>query len=158
MGIKEISLSLFQSYLSDRYQDVQVLHMCTFQLWRVTRVNSRSNPVQHLYYTHCWHFKRTLRIEFHVYADDHQLNLAFNKTKCCIADVQQWIVQNMLKFNEDKTYFIDIGTRQYWRNNTMRHIYSNGSDIESTSTDCNLDVMFDSEMSIKVHASLPSIL
>ncbi len=64
----------------------------------------------------------------------------------------------MLKFNEDNTYFIDIGTRQYWRNNAIRHIYSNGSDIESTSTDCNLDVMFDSEMSIKVHASSPSIL
>ncbi len=67
---------------------------------------------------------RELGIEFHVYADDHQLNLAFqpigqdsadvvvNKILRCIVEVKQWMIKNMLKLNDDKTEFIVIGTRQ----------------------------------------------
>ncbi len=63
---------------------------------------------------------RELGIEFHVYADDHQLYLAFqlidqysadvavNKIQRCMVEVKQLMVKNMLKLNDDKTEFIVI--------------------------------------------------
>ncbi len=65
---------------------------------------------------------RELGIEFHVYADDHQLYLAFqpidqdsadiavNKIQRCMVEVKQWMVKNMLKLNYIKTEFRVIGS------------------------------------------------
>ncbi len=87
---------------------------------------------------------RELGIEFHVYADDHQLYLAFqpidqdsadvavNKIQRCMVEVKQWTVKNMLKLNDDKKEFIIIGTRQQRSKIDIPHI--------------NLGVMFDCEM------------
>ncbi len=108
---------------------------------------------------------RELGIEIHVYADDHQLYLAFqpidqnsadvevNKIQRCIVEVKQWMVKNMLKLNDDKTEFIAIGTRQKRSKLDIPHININGTDIAQTSTIPNLGVMFDSEMSMKAHVS-----
>ncbi len=64
---------------------------------------------------------RELGIEFHIYADDHQLYLAFQPTdqnsvdvvvntiQRFMVEVKQWIVQNMLKLNDDITELIVIG-------------------------------------------------
>ena len=60
----------------------------------------------------------------HCYADDNQLYVAFspnvsdedvvalNATRDCIRDLQDWLVRNRLKLNDDKTEFLLIGTRQ----------------------------------------------
>ncbi len=100
-------------------------------------------------------------IVFHVYADDHQLYLAFqpidqdnadvvvNKIQRCMVEVKQWMVKNML----NKTEFIVIWTRQQRSKIDIRHININGINIAPTSTVHNLGVMFDSEMSMKAHVS-----
>ncbi len=59
----------------------------------------------------------------------------------------------MLKFNDDKTEFIVIGTRQQRSKFDIPHININGIDIAPTSTVRNLGVMFDSEMSMKANVS-----
>ncbi len=63
-------------------------------------------------------------IEFHIYAEVHQLYLAFqpidqdsahvvvNKIQQFMIEVKHREVQKMLKLNDDKTEFIVIGTRQ----------------------------------------------
>ncbi len=80
MGIKGNALKWFQSYLSDRYQYV-----------KVEGQSSRSVPLNHgvsqgsslgpylfnIYMTPLADILGELGIEFHVYADDHQLYLAF---------------------------------------------------------------------------------
>ncbi len=108
---------------------------------------------------------RELGIEFHVYADDHQLYLVFqpidqdiadvavNKIERCMVEVKQWMVKIMLKLNDDKTEFIVIGTRQQRSKIDIPHININGTDIAPISTVRNLGVMFDSEMSMKAHVS-----
>ncbi len=70
-----------------------------------------------------------------------------------MVEVKQWMVKNMLKWNDDKTEFIVIGTRQQRSKIDIPHININGTDIAPNSTVCNLDVMFDSEMSMKAHVS-----
>ncbi len=106
-----------------------------------------------------------LGIEFHVYADDHQLYLAFqpidkdiadvavNKIQRCMVEVKQWMVKNMLKLNDDKTEFIIIGTIQKRSKIHIPHINISGTDIAPTSTVRNLGVMFDSDMSMKSHVN-----
>ncbi len=76
-----------------------------------------------------------------------------NKIQRCMVEVKQWMVQNMSNLNDDKTEFIDTGTRQQRNKIDIPHINFNGIDIAPTSTVCNLGVMFDSEMSMKVHVS-----
>ncbi len=104
-------------------------------------------------------------IEFYVYADDHQLYLAFqpidqdsadvvlNKIQRCKIEVKQWIVLNMLKLNDDKIEFIVIGTRQQRSKIDILYININGINIAPTSTVHNLGVMFAREMSMKAHVS-----
>ncbi len=111
--------------------------------------------------THLADILRELGIEFHVYADDHQLYLAFqpieqdsadivvNKIQRCMVEVKQWMVKNMLKLNDDKREFIVIGTRPQRSKIDIPHININGIDIVPTNTVRNLGVMFDSEMSMK---------
>ncbi len=67
---------------------------------------------------------RELPIEFCVYANDHELYLAFkpidqdnayvavNKIQRCMVEVKQWMVKNKLKLNNDKIEFIVIGNKQ----------------------------------------------
>ena len=58
---------------------------------------------------------------YHIYADDTQLYLSFKignldqsriKVESCIMAIQQWMSDNMLKLNDDKTEFlIETGNR-----------------------------------------------
>ncbi len=82
-----------------------------------------------------------LGIEFHVYADDHQLYLAFqpidhesadvafNNIQRCMVEVKEWMVKNMLKLNDDKIKFIVIGARQQ---KSKRFISLTSTSMEST--------------------------
>ena len=66
-------------------------------------------------------------ITYHLYADNHQLYLAFKpsnagaKEQCieqlegCIAEIQKWMVVNMLNLNDNKTEFIMFGTKHQLR-------------------------------------------
>ncbi len=70
-----------------------------------------------------------------------------------MVEVKQWMVKNMLKLNDDKTEFIVLRTRQQRSKIDIPNININETDIAPTSTVHILGVMFDSEMSMKAHAS-----
>ena len=57
-------------------------------------------------------------VKIHVYADDTQLYIAFDEATCnesrarlklCISEIREWMYQNCLKLNDDKTEFLIIG-------------------------------------------------
>ena len=60
--------------------------------------------------------------EFHFYADDSQLYLAFQSTteetlgalvqiETCVKEIEQWMVKNKLKLNGDKTELLQINAQ-----------------------------------------------
>ena len=67
---------------------------------------------------------RSHGIYAHFYADDSQIYMTFkpsrsgdkdtvvSRLEACIEDIRDWMTQNLLKLNEDKTEFIVFGTRQ----------------------------------------------
>ncbi len=80
---------------------------------------SALGPILYNIYTICLaDIQIELGIKFHVYADDHQLYLAFqpinqdsadvafkfNKIQRCMVELKQWMIQNMLKLNNDNTH------------------------------------------------------
>ncbi len=141
-----------------------ILKICTSQPWCTTR-SSLSPYLFDIYMTPLADILRELGIEFHVYADVHQLYLAFqpidqdyfdvavNKIQRCFIEVKQWMVKNMLKLNNEKMEFIVIETREQRSKIDIPHININRIDIAPNSTVHNLIVMFDSEMSMKAHVS-----
>ncbi len=123
----DVDHMMFQSYLSDRYQYVKVEGQSSRYVplnHGVPQGSSLGPYLFNIYMTPLADILRELGIEFHVYADDHQLYLAFqpidqdsadvavNKIQRCMVEVKQWMVNNMLKLNDDKIEFIVIGTRQ----------------------------------------------
>ncbi len=87
--------------------------------------------------------------------DQDSADVAVIKIQRCMDEVKQWMVKNILKLNYDKSEFIVIGTRQQRSKINIPHININGTDIVPNSTVHYLQfgVMFDSEMSMKVHVS-----
>ncbi len=154
IGIKGMALKWFQSYLSDRYQYVKVEGQSVSLNHEVAQLPHLGHIQFNIYCTPIADILRELRTGFHVYADDHQLYLPFkptdqdsanvvvNKIQIFMVEIQQCKVENMLKHNDDKTWFIVIETRRQ-RSIDIPHININGSDIASTSTVHNLGVMLD---------------
>ncbi len=112
IGIKGNALKWFQSYLSDRYQYV-----------KVEGQSSRSVPLNHsvpqgsslgpylinIYMTPLADILKELGIEFHVYADDHQLYLAFRLIDQDSADVAVNKIQRcMVEVKLDGKEYVEI--------------------------------------------------
>ena len=61
-------------------------------------------------------------ISIHMYADDTQLYLGFNpvnykeakiQMEKCIAEIRQWVENNCLKLNDDKTELLVVGQKHH---------------------------------------------
>ena len=107
-------------------------------------------------------------IQYHLYADDVQLYVVFkpgntasaqaNLSACikeleaCIAETQDWMSSNMLKFNGDKTEFMIIGTKQMLQKVPGTHtIHVEGSDIQAASSARNIGVVMDQTLCMDEH-------
>ena len=63
---------------------------------------------------------RKYDLNFHLYADDTQVYIAFDPTEAhnfvgrietCISEIKKWMNRNYLKLNDDKTEVILFGTK-----------------------------------------------
>jgi hypothetical protein len=123
-GIHDVALAWFQSYLCDRTQSVVIDSVSSQPLPLQFGVPQGSvlGPVLFTLYTQ----PLTLVIERHnlnyqAFADDTQLynssdpdnadQLLSSMSDCC-ADIKNWMTENKLKLNSDKTEAILTGTRQ----------------------------------------------
>ena len=95
----------------------------------------------------------------HVYADDTQLYISFSPNDIdeqmntlfaiedCVAAIRSWMFENKLKFNDDKTEFLLVGTKQQ-----LAKVCIKVGCVEiSSSSVRNFGVWFDSSLNMSEH-------
>ena len=93
------------------------------------------------------------------YADDTRLYLsssekmdrALSALCAAIAEVRTWLISHRLKFNDTKTEFIIIGTRQQQAKMEIPSVKVGTADIAPLTTIRNLGAWFDDKMSMNDH-------
>ena len=95
---------------------------------------------------------------YHICADDTQLYLSFKignlnqsriKVESCIVAIKQWMADNMLKLNDDKTEFLIVTGN---RTRTCKFDIQVGDRmIQSSPNARNLGVIFDSHLDMHAH-------
>ncbi len=101
-------------------------------------------------------------VSFHCYADDTLLYTSsrpgethqIEKLMECIVDIKNWMTNNFLLFNSEKTEVLNIGPKNHTSNNLEHCLKTkNGCSLDSSSSVRNLDVLFDSNHSFDRHIS-----
>ena len=103
-----------------------------------------------------------------MFADDTQLQKSFNasnlsaqldaksKIESCLETVSNWMSENRLKLNSDKTEILIIGTKQQLSKMTFDSISVCGETIKSNPFIRNLGVFFDPQMKMTFPTSSES--
>ena len=101
-------------------------------------------------------------LSYHLYADDTQLYITFNSTslndiqrvklrvECCVRAIDEWMIRNYLKRNQDKTDLVVISSR-FHPMPDIGHITVGSECIAPCDSVRNLGVQFDSIFSFKEH-------
>jgi hypothetical protein len=100
-------------------------------------------------------------VDFHFYADDSQLYLAFESTtdgklgalvqiEMCVKEIDLWMVKNKLKLNGDKTELLVINARNRLFP-AVEYIQVSNSRIQPSTSARNIGVTFDQHMSMAKH-------
>ena len=165
-GIDGVALQWFESYLSNRSQQVSSngtlskkvklecgvpQGSCLGPLLFSAYASSLAKVVsRHLPYTH-------------TYADDTQLYLSFRPSddatsaesitamENCISDIRQWMLSYKLKINDSKTEFIMIGTPHQLEKLSFNSIRVGESEIQCVDQVRDLGVILDKHMDMNMH-------
>jgi hypothetical protein len=123
MGVVDSALSWFHSYLTDRTQRVQIhgVKSKAHNLSCGVPQGSVMGPILFLVYlTPLGDIMRQSGHSFMLYADDNQIYIVFRRealtetkvsSEQCVACVKSWLVDNKLKFNDDKTEVLLIQSK-----------------------------------------------
>ena len=162
-GVIGSALQWVRSFLSERQQRVVVGQSCSkdYQMKYGVPQGSCIGPILFLLYT-----SRLFKLmEKHLpdmqgYADDTQLYLSFRPPSseemdralsalcAAIAEVRAWLISHKLKFNDTKTEFIIIGTRQQLAKVEIPSVKVGTADIAPLTSIRNLGAWFDDKMSM----------
>ena len=158
-GIKGTVLAWLRSYLTSRKQFVDINKCKSSQrlLERGVPHGSVLGPLLYVLYTSpLADITKRYNLEYHFYADDTQLYVAF-KIDCldkmveckttieqCVRDLDNWMVINKLKLNQDKTEVVLISSRYRPRPPLDSLQIGNVTvTVVPSSSDRNLGVIFD---------------
>ena len=102
-------------------------------------------------------------LEIHCYADDSQLYLSFcpnnianqeaalARVERCIEDIRDWLLNDKLKLNDNKTEFIIICTSQRLVKVSINTLRVGAATITPVSSARNLGSWFDSKKTMAIH-------
>ena len=164
-GIQGTVLKWLKSYLSSRELFVKVGNSHSSQRALKCGVPQGSvlGPLLYLLYTSpIADIINDHGLSYHLYADDIQLYISFKSTslndiqqlklrvECCVRDIDEWIIRNYLKLNQDKTDLVVISSR-FHRMPDIGHITVGSECIAPCDSVRNLGVQFDSIFSFEEH-------
>ena len=164
-GLDANFLSWMKSYMSDRYQAVWIDHVLSDLAHCEVGVPQGSNlgPLLFMLYVNDLPFTLTCNIE--QYADDSTLHAtckattdinAVLETNCEV--VSNWMAENMLKLNADKTHILTLGTKERLAlpgNKVAVHMDGILLEEDPTHRETLLGVVIDSDL--KWHGQLASL-
>ena len=164
-GISGTALKWFESYLTKRTQVVNINGTKSEKeelKWGVPQ-GSVLGPILFTLYTKpLGDLIRKHGVTPHFYADDSQIyvsmkptqpdiDLTFAQIEACIEEVRNWMLENKLKLNDDKTVFMIIGNPTQSKKVERNSIKIGEIDIEKNSSTKNLGSVWDSAMKMDEH-------
>ena len=165
-GIVGDALKWIESYLAERSQRVIINQESSkpFNIDYGVPQGSCLGPVLFLLYaSQIFQIVSKHLPSAHGYADDTQIYLSFrpqllsNQQQAiiamenCIADIRAWLISHKLMFNDSKTEFLVIGSRQQLSKIDITSLKVGDSSIVPMKSARNLGSWFDSNMSMDVH-------
>ena len=163
-GIEGVALQWFQSYLKGRTQSVKINNIQSKKKTLKSCVPQGSVLGPNLYCKYTIPLAiiiRIFKILYHMYADDSQLynilksysfvdqKASVEQLQQCICEIGNWMNQNRLKLNEDKTEFLIVGTAKQRAKMLFDSIHVGDVDIKSSACVRNLGVIIDAELTMK---------
>ncbi len=163
-GVRGSALSWFKSYLSERSQTVciQSTKSSPKRLTCGVPQGSVLGPLLFTAYTSpIGDIVRAHGVEFHCYADDTQLYLAFKpsiassneakiKMEACVNEVRMWMATNFLKLNDAKTEMLIIHPQ-----NNPPGVFDSVSigdvNVSASGSARNIGVVFDNHLNLEQH-------
>ena len=164
-GITKDALKWLISYLENRTQSVNIQNHISIPIFLLFGVPQGSvlGPLLFILYTTPLSkiLSDTKDLNHHLYADDTQAWNSFNTStfdpyikqlQDCLVSVQEWMFQNKLKLNPDKTEFILIGNICQRKKYTSKFpINILGNNLSPTDHVRNLGVNFDADLNFQRH-------
>jgi len=162
LGVRGPALNWFKSYLGDRKQTILIDGS------RSTETNLRFGvpqgsvlgPILFTIYTRpLGNIAKKFGLQYHLYADDTQLYVSFKpsdtesiqstigKVEQCYIEIKQWMDNNMLKLNGDKTEFLVVTNKKH--SGAIKSVNLDGFSILSQPSVRNLGVIFNSIMDVE---------
>ena len=148
-------MNWFTSYLDDRHQTVAIngTHSKKRRLACGVPQGSVLGPLLFvIYVSPLGKIFRERAMDFHMYADDNQIYVAFHPNDLdqatstvedCLAQVKTWMTSNMLKLNDSKTEIILVKSRYLRKHLSLPNIQIGTSIVEPTLAARNIGVVFD---------------
>ena len=163
-GITDTALQWLKSYLSNRTFKVAVGKSCSSECTLEIGVPQGSilGPLLFILYTK--DLEKVISkygFSVHLYADDTQIYLSFdvhskspdlNSIKMCFQDIKQWMMNNFLKLNEDKTELLDIGPYV----SPIKSVDLGGFSVVPVNKAKNLGFLFDHQMNLDAQVNAVS--
>lgn len=159
-GVKGVVLQWFKSYLSNRNQTVVTkgFKSSPYPLDFGVPQGSVLGPILFTIYTSPLVKEiRKFNLNYHFYADDTQLygsvqpchaSSLVKQTENCIASVKEWMNENRLILNEDKTEAIFTGRLQALREVNISELKIGNDTIKTAMHIKNLGAYFDCDLSM----------
>ena len=167
-GVAGNVLNWFSSYLSNRSFSVSIgKHKSERCFIRIgVPQGSILGPILFILYTKGLEkIARKHGFWIHLYADDTQLYIEFNplfhdltniesKIIDCLEEIKNWMIQNKLKLNENKTETLIVQTRNNFQSWSVDSIsLSNSESIVPSNAVKSLGVLFDEYLTFESHIS-----